>query len=48
MTDTDNFWEISNMVINKIESDSYLQNREKQVEYLRSNPDVAKRKGFRF
>ena len=47
MADTDNFWEVSNILINKIESDSYLLNREKHVKYLKANPDVAKRKGIR-
>ena len=45
MYDTDNFWEVSTMVIDKIESGSYLHNRDKHISYLKCNPDVAKRKG---
>ena len=45
MDDTDNFWEVSAIVISKIEGDSYMKNRVKHIEYLKSNPEVAKRKG---
>jgi hypothetical protein len=40
------FWEVSYQVLDKIESDSYLINKESHNNYLRSNPFVAKRKGI--
>ena len=46
MTDADNFWEVSTTIIDKIETESYLLNRSSQVEYLKSNPYIAKKKGI--
>lgn len=43
--DTGNFWEVSDQVIAKVEGPSYLRNKERQTEYLKQNPGVAKRKG---
>ena len=47
MSDDSNYWEVSNTVISRIETPSYLSNRDKHIQYLKSNPDVAKRKGIR-
>ena len=44
--DTGNFWEVSDIVLSKIEGNSYLENKEKQVKFLRQNPSVAKRQGI--
>ena len=44
--DTGNFWEVSDIVLSKIEGNSYLENKEKQVNFLRQNPSVAKRQGI--
>ena len=41
-----NFWYISKLVIDKIEGNNYLANKEKFNQYLRDNPFVAKRKGI--
>ena len=45
VTDTNNFWEVSGVVISKIEGSSYEANKAKHISYLRENPRVAKRKG---
>ena len=39
-----NFWELSNEVLNRIESSNYLENKLKHNEYLKENPFVAKKK----
>ena len=44
--DSGNFWEVSLMVINKIEGVNYVKNKEQQVKYLHDNPGVARRKGI--
>ena len=44
--ETNNFWEVSDEVISKIEGDNYLINKAKQISYLKDNPFVAKRKGI--
>ena len=43
LAETGNFWEV---VLNKIEGKSYLDNKLKQLEYLKLNPGVAFRKGI--
>ena len=43
--DTGNFWEVSHLLLEKLEGPSYLKNKLVQNDYLLSNPDVAKRKG---
>ena len=45
--DSGNFWEVSLMVIDKIEDVNYVQNKEQLVEYLQDNPGVARRKGIK-
>ena len=44
--DTGNFWEVSNIVLAKIEGINYLEKKKQQVQYLYKNPCVAKRKGI--
>ena len=44
--DTGNFWEVSDLVLSKIEGNDYLENKEKHVKFLTQNPSVAKRKGI--
>ena len=42
-----NFWEVSNMIIDKIEGNPrYLENKNKFNSYLRENPYVARKKGI--
>ena len=38
------YWELSNEVLDRIESDNYMLNKEKHNVYLKSNPFVAKKK----
>ena len=45
-TGDDNFWGVSNHVMARIESDSYLSNKETHNAYLLDNPWVAKRAGI--
>ena len=44
--DTGNFWEVSDLVLGKIEGNNYLENKEKHVKYLTQYPSVARRKGI--
>ena len=44
--DTGNFWEVSDLVLSKIEGNNYLENKEKHVKFLTQNPSVAGRKGI--
>ena len=46
LAETGNFWDVSEVVLNKIEGKSYLDNKVKQLEYLKHNPGVAIRKGI--
>ena len=46
LKDSGNFWEVSDEVICKMEGKSYVQNKEKQNEFLKRNPYVAKKKGI--
>ena len=46
LLDTGNFWEVSDLVLSKIEGNKYLENKEKHVKFLIQNPSVAKRKGI--
>ena len=44
---SNNFWEVSNLIINKIEGNpNYLINKNNFNNYLLENPFVAKRKGL--
>ena len=45
MVETGNYWQVSNIVIDKIEGPNYNQNKQVQNELLRNNASVAKRKG---
>ena len=45
--DSGNFWEVSLMVIDKIDDVNYVQNKEQLVKYLQDNPGVARRKGIK-
>ena len=38
-----NFWDVSRILLEKIEGPSYLQNKEKQNDYLSKHPYVAKK-----
>ena len=38
------FWELSNEVLDRIENNNYMLNKEKHNVYLKSNPFVAKKK----
>ena len=40
------FWEVSNLIIDKIEGPNYLENKEKFNAFLMENPIVAKWKGI--
>ena len=40
------YWNISNEILTRIETPSYLENRVKQVEYLKAHPYLAKKKFF--
>ena len=42
MVETGNYWEVSNIVIDKIEGPNYNQNKQVQNEFLRNNASVAK------
>ena len=45
----DYFWEVSNIIIDKIEGcQNYSANKSKFNEYLSKNPYVARRKGINF
>ena len=46
LAETGNFWDVSEVVLNKIEGKYYLDNKIKQLEYLKLNPGVAFRKGI--
>ena len=41
-----NYWEVSNLIIEKIEGSNYLANKEKFNRYLLENPFVARKKGI--
>ena len=45
MTDSGNYWEVSDVVLAKIEGKNYITNKARHNEYLRNKPNVAKRKG---
>ena len=42
LIDTGNFWEVSDDVLSRIEGVNYQSRKDKQNEYLRENPLVAK------
>ena len=44
--ETNNFWEVSDEVISKIEGDNNLINKAKQLSNLKDNHFVAERKGI--
>ena len=46
LAETGNFWDVSEVVLNTIEGKYYLDNKLKQLEYLKLNPGVAFRKGI--
>ena len=46
MVETGNYWEVSNIVHNKIEGPNYNQNKQVQNEFLRNNASVSKREGI--
>ena len=41
--DCGNFWEVSDIVLSKIEGPSYINNKSKHNEYLKKNPYAAKK-----
>ena len=42
-----NYWEVSNLIINKIEGNSnYLINKQKFNQFLAENPYIARKKGI--
>ena len=42
--DRGNFWEVSDIVLSKIEGPSYISNKAKHNEYLKRNPYAAKKR----
>ena len=44
ISNTGNFWELSDEVLNRIEGGNYLENKAKHNIYLKENPFVAKKK----
>ena len=46
LTDTGNFWEVSEAVLGKIEGTSYFENKLKHLKYLKDN-GLSVRKGVR-
>ena len=46
ISDVGNFWEISNIVLEKIEGPNYVKNKVAYNEYLLENPFVARRRGI--
>ena len=42
--DCGHFWEVSDLVLSKIEGPSYISNKEKHNAYLKENPFVAKKR----
>ena len=40
------YWNVSNEVLSRIETPAYLISRSKQVEFLRANPFLAKKRYF--
>ena len=46
IVDSGNFWEVSGQILDKIENDFYLENKEIHNMYLIKNPYIAKKKGF--
>ena len=45
-TKDSNFWDVSRVILDKIEGTSYLKNKEKHNVYLADNPFVAKKRGI--
>ena len=46
-SDDNNFWEVSNLVLSKIEGNaSYLERKESHNAFLVENPYIAKKKGI--
>ena len=43
--DTGQYWEVSNIVLEKIEGPSYLENKKKQIDFLKNNRRAASRMG---
>ncbi len=41
-----NYWDVSRVLLEKIEGNSYLVNKEKHNKYLVDNPFVAKKRGI--
>ena len=40
----DNFWDVSRVLLDKIEGPSYIYSKDRHNEYLRNNPFVAKKR----
>ena len=40
------YWNISDVVLSKIETVSYLENRQQQVDYLKTRPFLSKKRFF--
>ena len=41
-----NFWNVSDLVLERIEGSSYMINKEKHLMYLKENPYLAKKRGI--
>ena len=41
-----NFWDVSRVLLEKIEGQSYLNDKKKHNQYLKENPYVAKYRGI--
>ena len=44
--DESNFWDVSRVLLEKIEGTSYLQSKEKHNAYLMENPYVARKRNI--
>ena len=44
--DSGNFWELSDILLDKLEGGCYLDNKSRHNDYLVNNPGVARRKGI--
>ena len=45
ISSNDHFWDVSDVILSKLEGDSYVNNRKVHMEFLIDNPKVAIRKG---
>ena len=46
LADTGNYWEVSDILLSKIEGSNYLENKKRHIDYLRQNPYAARKCGI--